>query len=104
MGRCDPTARDRATVFRRLGPSLRQPLRREDFIPDADVFAKTEGNTADSRVPRNEQHEARRLARQERRQQSLRGQARGMWVLSSDQPAIADDVNRPVGLLREDGT
>src|SRR5258708_371894 len=40
----------------------------------------------------------------QRRHQRLRGRARGMWILSRDQQAIADDVNLPVGLLREDGT
>src|SRR5580700_6217650 len=36
--------------------------------------------------------------------QSLRGRARGMWILSRDQQAVTDHVNLPVGLLREDGT
>jgi hypothetical protein len=26
-----------------------------------------------------------------------------MWILSCDQQSVADDVNLPVGLLREDG-
>lgn len=37
------------------------------------------------------------------RQQSVRGWARRMWVLSRNQLAVADDVRRPVRLLGEDG-
>src|ERR1700730_9623658 len=36
--------------------------------------------------------------------QRLRGRARRMWILSRDPQAVADNVNLPIGLLREDGT
>jgi len=36
--------------------------------------------------------------------EDLRGGPGGSGILTSGQQAVADDVNRPIGLLREDGT